>query len=194
MINSSRLVETFQSHTADFCIQIYPTEPILNFVGLYTSAGVQNTTMEASNNNDPKSIQHKEDKHPLRKPTKGDPSESGNQEVKERPNVESQPDESSSGHKKNSSERKSVVEEDCYESLVKDTPKKRRPERRTDLLSPAGGIITSAEILNARADQYGWLWRKVGIFRSRERYWALLYHKVIRQLHMRVCQIQYVVS
>ena len=149
-------------------------------MGLHTSAGVQNTTMEASNNNDPKSIQHKEDKHPTRKPTKGDPSESGNQEVKERPNVQSQPDESSSRHKKNSSERKSVVEEDCYESLVKDTPKKRRPERRTDLLSPAGGIITSAEILNARADQYGWLWRKVGMFRSRERYWALLYHKVIR--------------
>ena len=184
MINSSRLVETFQSHTADFCIQIYNSEPSLNFVGLYTSAGVQNTTMEASNNNDPKSIQHKEDKHPPRKPTKGDPSESGNQEVKERPNVQSQLDEGSSGRKKNSSERKSVVEEDCYESLVKDTPKKRRPERRTDLLSPAGGIITSAEILNARADQYGWLWRKVGIFRSRERFWALLYHKVIRYVSL----------
>ena len=149
-------------------------------MGLYTSAGVQNTTMEASNNNDPKIIRHKEDKHQPRKPPKKEPSESGNQEVKERPNVQSQLDEdSSSGHKKNSSERKSVVEEDCYESLVKDTPKKRRPERRTDLLSPAGGIITSAEILNARADQYGWLWRKVGMFRSRERYWALLYHKVI---------------
>ena len=153
-------------------------------MGLYTSAGVPNTTMEAPNHNDPKSIQHKENKHPPRKPTKGDPSESGNQEVKERPNVQSQPDEGSSGHKKNSSERKSVVEEDCYESLVKDTPKKRRPERRTDLLSPAGGIITSAEILNARADQYGWLWRKVGMFRSRERFWALLYHKVIRHLSL----------
>ena len=53
----------------------------INFVELYTSAGVQNKTMEASNNNDPKSIQHKEDKHPPRKPTKGDPSESGNHEV-----------------------------------------------------------------------------------------------------------------
>ena len=179
MINCSRVVDR---NIPNFCTQIYNTEPSLNFVGLYTSVGVQKTTMEASNNNDPKSIQHKEDKHPQRKPTKEDPSESGNQEVKERPNVQSQPDEGSSGHKKNSSERKSVVEEDCYESLVKDTPKKRRPERRTDLLSPAGGIITSAEILNARADQYGWLWRKVGMFRSRERFWALLYHKVIRQL------------
>ena len=79
----------------------------------------------------------------------------------------------------NASERISVTEEDCYESLSKDEPKKKRPERRTDLLSPAGGIITSAEILNARADQFGWLWRKERMFRSRERYWALLYHKVI---------------
>ena len=79
----------------------------------------------------------------------------------------------------NTSERRSVTEEDCYESLSKDEPKKKRPERRTDLLSPAGGIITSAEILNARADQFGWLWRKERMFRSRERYWALLYHKVI---------------
>ena len=83
------------------------------------------------------------------------------------------------GPKENTSERNSVTEEDCYESLLKDEPKKKRPERRTDLLSPAGGIITSAEILNARADQFGWLWRKERMFRSRERYWALLYHKVI---------------
>ena len=83
----------------------------------------------------------------------------------------------------NTSERRSVIEEERYESLFEDCydslPTKKRPERRTEILSPAGGIITSAEILNARADQFGWLWRKERMFRSRERYWALLYHKVI---------------
>ena len=79
----------------------------------------------------------------------------------------------------NTGERRSVIEEDCYESMMDEPQQKKRPERRTEILSPAGGIITSAEILNARADQFGWLWRKERMFRSRERYWALLYHKVI---------------
>ena len=84
-------------------------------------------------------------------------------------------------HFSNTPERRSIIEEDSYESLFETLgePQKKRPERRTEILSPAGGIITSAEILNARADQFGWLWRKERMFRSRERYWALLYHKVI---------------
>ena len=67
----------------------------------------------------------------------------------------------------NTGERRSVIEEDCYESMMDEPQQKKRPERRTEILSPAGGIITSAEILNARADQFGWLWRKERIFRSR---------------------------
>ena len=66
-----------------------------------------------------------------------------------------------------------------HKCLSKDEPKKKRSESRTDKLIPAGRKFTSAEILNGRADQVGWLWRKERMFRSRERYWALLYHKVI---------------
>ena len=135
--------------------------------------------MEASgSSSSPNREVHKEKPRlPARRPTEEDPDpKTRSNELSPQGTKPKLPD---AKDNVNTSERRSVTEEDCYESLSKDEPKKKRPERRTDLLSPAGGIITSAEILNARADQFGWLWRKERMFRSRERYWALLYHKVI---------------
>ena len=73
-------------------------------------------------------------------------------------------------------EEEEEEEEDNYETLVLDEATKRRLEKRTDLNSPAGGLITSAEILTSNSDHFGWLWRKENMFGSRKRYWGVLYH------------------
>ena len=139
--------------------------------------------MEASGSSNSPNVKKEKPRLPARRPTEEHPDpktrkpDGRSNELSHQDTKPKLPDARDTGPKDNvnTSERRSVTEEDCYESLSKDEPKKKRAERRVDLLSPAGGIITSAEILNARADHFGWLWRKERMFRSRERYWALLY-------------------
>lgn len=66
--------------------------------------------------------------------------------------------------------------EETYESILNDDTKNLKAEKRTDLVTPSGGLITSAKILTAHADYSGWLWRQDGFFiKSFVRFWALIY-------------------
>ena len=72
-------------------------------------------------------------------------------------------------------------EDDMYDTVL---PLSLAPsaklETKYDLAVPGtGGLITTAEVLNGKADQVGFLFRKEGIFKSQQRYWVLIYSGVM---------------
>ena len=84
--------------------------------------------------------------------------------------------------KSQNSRTSSVTEEDdMYDTVL---PLSANPsaklETKYDLAVPGtGGLITTAEVLNGKADQVGWLFRKEGILKSQKRYWVLIYDGVM---------------
>jgi len=76
----------------------------------------------------------------------------------------------------------SVTEEDEYDVVLplSSTNPSAKLETKYDLAVPGtGGLITTAEVLNGKADQVGWLFRKEGILKSQKRYWVLIYDGVM---------------
>ena len=64
--------------------------------------------------------------------------------------------------------------ENLYHSLFTDENDKTPIMTHTDIASLCGGPITTAEVLNSKAELAGWLWREQR-FHRKHRYWVLIY-------------------